>query len=205
MTLIQALPQSADHDIWKYNWGDKFSSSRAYKLLKGHQQVHIIHKWLWEYLCQPKHKVFFWLLIKDRLSTRNILKRRNMQLPSYTCVLCLQDTEETCCHLFLHCPFAVHCWQIINVNIPQHLEFPEIAFHFRASLNSQFFMSAVILICWSIWTTRNNLIFKGIPPSIVGAQATFRKELLLLQHRVKPSASLPFDQWFQSLLGFLGA
>jgi hypothetical protein len=30
-----------------------------------------------------KHKFFFWLLLKDRLSTRNLLRRKNMHLTSY--------------------------------------------------------------------------------------------------------------------------
>jgi hypothetical protein len=35
-------------------------------------------------LVQKWHKVFFWLLLKDRLSTRNILRRRNQVIPSLT-------------------------------------------------------------------------------------------------------------------------
>jgi hypothetical protein len=33
-------------------------------------------------------KVFFWLLLKDRLNTCNLLLRKNKILPSYNCVLC---------------------------------------------------------------------------------------------------------------------
>jgi hypothetical protein len=53
--------------------------------------------------------VFFWLLLKDRLSTRYILRRRNQVIPWYECVLCNLHVEETLKHLFLHCNFARSC------------------------------------------------------------------------------------------------
>jgi hypothetical protein len=53
-----------------------------------------------ENIVQKRHKVFFWLLLKDRLSTRNILRRRNQALPSYECVLYNLHVEETLEHLF---------------------------------------------------------------------------------------------------------
>jgi hypothetical protein len=36
---------------------------------------------LWKTSVQKRHKVFFWLLLKDRLSTRNILWRRKSYRP----------------------------------------------------------------------------------------------------------------------------
>jgi len=54
---------------------------------------------------------FFLLLLKDRLSTRELLKRRNMELPSYNCVLCSEEAEESVFHLFIGCHFAISCWE----------------------------------------------------------------------------------------------
>jgi hypothetical protein len=50
---------------------------------------------------QNKHKFFFWLLLKDRLNTKNILRRKIMWLPNYNYVLCVENLEETLAHLFL--------------------------------------------------------------------------------------------------------
>ena len=58
------------------------------KQLIGYAQVHPTLKWLWNFNCQEKHKVFCWLLLKDRLRTRNILWQKSMVLDSYNCVLC---------------------------------------------------------------------------------------------------------------------
>jgi hypothetical protein len=51
----------------------------------GHFQVHHIFKSLWKNKCQLKHKVFYWLWLKNRLNTRNMVRRKNMTLESYTC------------------------------------------------------------------------------------------------------------------------
>jgi hypothetical protein len=53
-----------------------------------------------------KQKVFFWLLLQNKLNTRGLLQRKNMVLNSYTCELRLQQMVETLRHLFLLCPFA---------------------------------------------------------------------------------------------------
>ena len=103
-----------------------FSSSRIYKELMDHPVVDHAYKWIWKCPCQPKHKVFFWLLLKDRLSTRNVLRRRNMNLESYNCVLCNNSVEETLEHLFLHCNFARQCWNILGIVVPQNASFPSI-------------------------------------------------------------------------------
>jgi hypothetical protein len=150
--------------------------------------------------CQPKHKVFFWLLLKERLSTRNILNRKNLHLDSYNFVLCLQSTEETCQHLFLLCPFAKKCWELIHIDIPLNETFPGLADYLQDRLHSQFFMTVVVLICWTIWTVRNDLIFRGIQPTMVHATRIFSSEVLLLLHRVKPSLAPQFEQWIQTIV-----
>ena len=97
-------------DKWSYIWGFPiFASSKAYKQLLGSIPVPPIYNWLWNSSCLPKRKVFFWLANKDRLSTRGLLKRRNMKLESYNYVLCHLDTEESLNQLFLECPFALSC------------------------------------------------------------------------------------------------
>jgi hypothetical protein len=97
-------------DAWSYIWNsDDFSVKRAYKHLSGHCYPHPAFKWVWKSSYQNKHKVFFWLLLKDRVSTRELLRRKRMVLEEYSCILCNAATDETSLHLFLLCPFAVQC------------------------------------------------------------------------------------------------
>jgi hypothetical protein len=87
-SLLLNLADSTDNGIWTYIWGQHYSCSRAYRHLKGHFETHPSYKWLWKSCCQLKHKTFFWLLLKGRLSTRGLLRRRNMFLEDYNCAIC---------------------------------------------------------------------------------------------------------------------
>lgn len=122
--LLQDLPDWDDNDIWTYSrrspW---YSSSKAYKQQIGYRAVHPVYNWIWKSTVQKKHNVFFLLLLKDRLSIRNILRWKNRVLPSYDCVLCAAPTEQTLQHLFLTCPFAQLCWNLIHLAAVQETLF----------------------------------------------------------------------------------
>jgi hypothetical protein len=107
---MQALEQDGSNDIWSYIWGNgNFSSQKVYRHLCGSNQVHSAFGWIWKSACQTKHKVFFWLLLMDRLNTRGLLQRKNMCLKSYSFELCLLQRVETLRHLLLKCSFAEQC------------------------------------------------------------------------------------------------
>lgn len=164
-------------DTWGYNWGSNFfSSSKVYKQLRSNNPVSTKFRWLWNSSCQNKHRVFFWLILQNRLNTRGVLRRRNMELENYHCVLCTKQHEESIEHLFLSCPFAAEAWNSINLNVDadllpiQNLDF------LREQINQSFFMEIIILFCWAIWMSRNNLIFRQVPPSVQSCRLIFKSE-----------------------------
>jgi hypothetical protein len=72
--------------------------------------------WIWKSKCTPKIKFFAWLLLNDKLNTRNTLKRRNKFLEDgYNCPLCLNGLEETMEHLFFDCPSAITRWFALGI------------------------------------------------------------------------------------------
>ena len=100
---------NSEFDRWNYIWGNPaFSTRKAYLHLKGQAQaaIHPAFKWLRKSNWQTKHKILFWLILKDRFNTRSMLRRRNMDLPSYACILCDERIEEDIVHLFLGCQFS---------------------------------------------------------------------------------------------------
>lgn len=118
LLLVDDTTIQEGKDVWTYIWGSHlFASSRAYLHLSGSRQVHSVYKWLWSSHCQPRRKFFFWLLLKDRLNTREILQRKSMDLDNYNCELCHFNTEETLLHLFFHCPFAMRCWNTLGCTL----------------------------------------------------------------------------------------
>ena len=69
-SLIDASTLNDENGKWIYSWGSSIlASAKVYKFLVGHSDIHPTYKWLRKSNCQPKHKVFFWLLIEDRLLT----------------------------------------------------------------------------------------------------------------------------------------
>ena len=191
---------NASSDTWSYIWNSEvFSVKRAYRHLSGHCHPHPAFKWTWKSSCQRKHKVFFWLILKDRVSTRDLLKRKNMVLEDYNCILCNTSTAETLTHLFLHCPFATQCWAWLNVQVDHDLEPFQTLQSFRNQLAVPFFMEIIILMCWVIWKARNNLVFRQVNPLLVNTKEDFRKEVGLLMLRAKQSYSPRIDQWIANL------
>jgi hypothetical protein len=117
---IANLELRPNHDEWKYIWGSgQFSVHKAYQALTGHMPTHHVFRHLWLCKCQPKHKIFFWLLLHDKLKTRDRLRRRHMYLETYTCENCILQKTESAYHLFLRCNFARRCWSSIGVTTPR--------------------------------------------------------------------------------------
>lgn len=78
-------------DEWRCVWGPKgFVASKYYKYCFREMEADEAFSWIWRSKCTNKWKVFAWLVMADRINTRNMLKRRKMKLRDdiYTCLLC---------------------------------------------------------------------------------------------------------------------
>jgi len=108
-----------------------------------------------------------------------------MTLESYACEFCGQGVEESVNHLFLHCPFAQQCWGMINLIVSDNAGIAENCAAFKIQLNSQFFMVAFILMAWTIWKARNDIIFNNNQMGLQDCRIHFLKEVKLVGLRVK--------------------
>jgi len=120
---------------------------------------------------------FAWLLIRDRLSTRNLLRRKNMYLEDYNYVLCHNGPEETCFHLFFECPFSSDCWNSININWNFNLEPLDMIIQARIDFNSHIFREIFITTCWVLWKARNGIIFDNQTATLLEWRASLKEEL----------------------------
>lgn len=137
------------NSLMTFIWGSiTFSSSKTSKVLIGHGTIHPAFKWLWKTSCQCKHRVFFWLLLKDRLSTRNMLRSKNLKLENLNRVLCPGNAEETAQHLFQDCTFAKTkpVGGILNFNFQTNQPLPLLIEGFKQHFFAPFFLEIFILI-----------------------------------------------------------
>ena len=188
-------------DTWSYIWGNEFYSSiKACKVLIGYKITPPHFSWIWKSSCQPKHKIFFWQLLHDRVNTRNLLRRKNFELDDYNCVVRNCHQEETLHHLFWSCPFAAQCWDYICPTRTSNLSVLEAFQDLKDKLQLPFFMEIIILGSWAIWISRNNKIFEHINPSFQGWKHIYLEELKLLKFRMKNKLLPQFLAWLESIL-----
>ena len=102
----------------QFRWSSNYTSSRFYHLSYKNLQPPAPFLWIWNSKCCNKLRVFSWLLLMDRLDTRNILRRKKHKLEgnNYICVLCSNNVEKTAHHLFFSCPFSQEYWQHLGIH-----------------------------------------------------------------------------------------
>ena len=58
---------------------------------------------------------------------------------------------------------------------------------FRQQIQQPFFMEIIVTMCWSIWSVRNDAIFRNAQPSIQSCKAVFKREFAQVILRAKSS------------------
>jgi hypothetical protein len=86
--MLLNLEQVVGPDVWTV-FGNYVSTkaSKVYQSLMDLGGTIPALKWMWKGCCQQKHKVFFWLLIHNRLNTRVMMERKNFFMDNYSCTL----------------------------------------------------------------------------------------------------------------------
>ena len=148
----------------------------------------------------PKVKIFLWQLCHKALPSKGTLLRRGVQLDPL-CPACNSEIEYTD-HIFLHCPMTQKVWELAVT----HQWIPTLPFaHAVSSLHEELHglslnrhprLSRIVILLWSIWKSRNALIFRNDIPTPMGtllrakrnwAEWTLRKSSSLLPSSIPSS------------------
>jgi hypothetical protein len=87
--------------------------------------------------------------------------------------------------LFFHCPFAVSCWDKINIQWNNSLDISGQFIQDRQTFRSPCFMEIVACAACNIWKEMNAYIFNNETPSLARWQDRLKSDLSLHQYRVK--------------------
>jgi hypothetical protein len=121
--------------------------------------------WLWKSKCTPTVKFFCWLVLSDRLNSKNMLKRRHFIINSeYQCLMCTYPLEKTTEHMIFHCPFSHNCLQVLGMNWQTSGNRLQIFEEGKTRWHKPLFMELFMLASWNIWKQRNKMLFRVLTP-----------------------------------------
>ena len=179
-------------------WGSaKFTSAKYYNFVFGRFPQDSAMQSIWKSKSLPKLRVFDWLLIKDRLNTKDIMLRKSWHLQEGpNCILCDSLQLETRDHLFFTCPFAIECWNMISIqwdcSLPISARLQDGKEGFLGPCFTEIFSCAA----WNIWKERNDYIFRSQLPSIDRWKVRFQSDISLHRFRLKEHSVQPLLDWF---------
>nr|TKW10249.1 hypothetical protein SEVIR_6G149700v2 [Setaria viridis] len=123
-----------------------------------------------------------------------------MFLESTTCEMCILQKRETTAHLFLRCNFAKACWRSVGITYPCTRSATSIFNTIRRQIQLPFFMEIIILMTWSIWTTRNDWTFNNSAPTIRDVIRKFVLDFRLVAlHRARTQMQSLMLDWVDAL------
>ncbi|XP_020270647.1 uncharacterized protein LOC109845787 [Asparagus officinalis] len=175
--IDQVMPSPIMHDSvqWPFNSTNTFTVKSFYSLLNNGGTVSPLHNFIWYSPVPLKVKIFFWILSKKKLQTKDNLHKKGWG-GDPSCPFCNQDIEAHD-HLFIPCSFSSAVWSIIFPSSNLSHCPKEVSSmisdkdKFLDNLNQRMLWRVLFPChCWCIWSSPNNLIFNNTlitPLSIV--------------------------------------
>lgn len=118
---------------------------------------------MWGCPCPMKHKHFLSLALRDRIQSAEQLKKKNWEGSEF-CQLC--GELETTNHILFNCPMAIFVWCVCRDTlrwnfIPRNFDEFFLMCDGAPDLCSvRITLSLLAAVCWNLWITRNNTIFR---------------------------------------------
>jgi hypothetical protein len=88
----------------------------------------------------------------------------------------------------------------MQLHVPNSLDTGVIIESLKMQLRLLFFMKILITMCWSIWTMRNDIIFRNVPHSVQRCRQVFRKEFALIILMAKMKFHPQIDLWQEAFV-----
>lgn len=176
-----------------------FSTSKTWISLHPPPPPVIWHKAVWFPQKIPKHSFIVWIVLKDRMLTRDRLRSWDLLVPQ-ECLLC-GHAAETTKHLFFECQFSIAVWRLIlfrlGITYPTTLDdivpwLTSVPLRKKARAILKLVFQASV---YFIWRERNSRLHSGPQkPTLVIVKEIHlqvRAKLLGLDREKPPNGSVP--------------
>jgi hypothetical protein len=123
-------------------------------------------KKIWKLACPTKSRLFMWNVLTNKVSTWDILQKRNNYGP-WRCSLCKSEGESTL-HIFLECQFIKDVWIEVSRHLKHRCSWNGLSLEqawqdWWSNRENKVFRALPLLIIWGVWIARNTLIFNESP------------------------------------------
>ncbi|XP_062094321.1 uncharacterized protein LOC133800379 [Humulus lupulus] len=122
------------------------------------------NKFVWDRLITPKHRFIMWLVMWERLNTKNRIIKYNSSLDP-TCLLC-GEADECIEHLFFQCLYSRKClsaiknwlnWNAQSINLVSLLKWIS---HAKSSrIYKSMLLTILAATVYHIWRARNDVLW----------------------------------------------
>lgn len=163
--IMESLDLNEDPDIlnWSLNSNKRFTTKSLYRAITFRWVWDTSMQMIWSCPCPMRMKHFLWLAMRDRIQSCEQLKQKGWD-GSESCLLC--DVKETTKHILFDCPMASFVWCICRDAfdwgvIPKNFDDFFLLINHMNHKMIRAMTALLAAICWVLWTTRNNMIFRS--------------------------------------------
>ena len=158
------LGEQPDRFIWSLDSKGVFTVRSMYVFLI-HNGIRVSQD-IWQAKFPMKIKVFMWYLKRGVILTKDNLAKRNWR-GSQNCSFC--SLHETIHHLFFRCAYARFLWTAVHLlfGIPRPIDIKDLFDRWSKRGSTEYNSSLLIAasaLCWSLWITRNEIVFDKCQP-----------------------------------------
>ncbi|XP_062114812.1 uncharacterized protein LOC133827425 [Humulus lupulus] len=143
-----------------------YQIASGYKMLIQVQERFQWSKEVWGRFNIPKHSFMLWIVVQDRLKTRDRLRRFNISEES-SCILC-NGAEESVAHLFFDCSFSQDCLHQVKtwLGLKAHTESLQGLLRWierskRSKFQKKVLDASVASLVYHLWQARNYKLWQS--------------------------------------------
>jgi hypothetical protein len=170
------LSQEVDGWGWRPEQGGEYTVKSTYEVVSSliidrrfvTVDLEMAFKWIWKCLVPLKVSGLVWMVLHDRVPTRDNLFRRNiiMEIGECRCVFC-GESIETVSHLFLYCRVIIQAWDQIFKWLGLPFMLPHNLISLLISIiespGRKLLRQGLVLVwsavIWKVWNHRNRKFF----------------------------------------------
>lgn len=163
------LTEHSDAVKWRLNLSGHYTIASFYQQIRGRKSKVNCYRLIWSGKSPQKFRFIAWLIVHQRLKTKDLLQRRGVVVDS-KCVLCNVE-DESCLHLYFECSYSSLVWRMVLRSMCEIRRNPstwdrEMRW-LRVECKGRSRRSKLLRLVWlctvySIWLERNRRIFRQI-------------------------------------------